>query len=578
MGTTSNSLGSSSATNAASPSTVSTPLYFTGLSSFSSDFQSIIQRAVQIASLPVQNLQNQEATNSAQLNALNAMDPGVTAVGADVVALGALANSQALAASSSNSNIVSVVNTGATAPATYTVSNITSLASAASETSLQSYSASASVSASGLVNLVVGSNTFQLNLTATGQNNVAGLAAAINNANAGVSATVLTIGSSNYLSISAGSTGINPIQLNKVTPTDLISANGTGSETSLTTYADTTSAAVSATGQVQFVVGTKDYTLNVGASGSNNLNGLVRAINSSGAGIIATVTGSAGAYSLSLAASGPASIQLNDLQNPIDLVSSSNPGTNSSFSLNGVPVPIVESTNNITDVIPGVSFTLQNMLPTGSVTLSLASDPTQLSSALQTFVTDYNTLVTQVQAQEGQAAGPLQGDLIINQITSDMQQLVSYYSPSATSSVRSLSDLGITFDDTGQMSFSSSTFQALSDTQISDAFKFLGSSSNGFAALASNFTQLTDPVSGLIQTQILGYEAENTQLADETTTAQARATAIQQSATAQAEAADALTAELQSEQSALDASIQSVNYVLYGSKSSSYSKRPAAGF
>jgi flagellar hook-associated protein 2 len=568
MGTTSNSLGSSTASSAASASTIATPLYFTGLSSFSSDFQSIIQRAVQIASLPVQNLQNQEATNSAQLNALNAMDPGVTAVGADVVALGALANSQALAASSSNSNIVSVVNTGATAPATYTISDIT-LATAASETSLQSYSTSASVSASGLVNLVVGSNTFQLNLTATGQNNVAGLAKAINNANAGVSATVLTVGSSNYLSISAGNTGNNPIQLNKVTPTDLISANGTGSETSLTTYADTTSAAVSATGQVQFVVGTKDYTLNVGASGSNNLNGLVRAINSSGAGIIATVTGSAGAYSLSLAASGPASIQLNDLQNPIDLVSSSNPGTNSSFSLNGVPVPIVESTNNITDVIPGVSFTLQNMLPTGSVTLSLASDPTQLSSALQTFVTDYNTLVTQVQAQEGQAAGPLQGDLIINQITSDMQQLASYYSPSATSSVRSLSDLGITFNNTGQMSFSSSTFNSLSDTQISDAFKFLGSSSNGFAALASNFTQLTDPVSGLMQTQILGYQTENTQLANETSTAEARVTALQQSVTARAEAADALVAKLQSEQSALDASIQSVNYVLYGKSNSS---------
>jgi flagellar hook-associated protein 2 len=676
MGTTSNSLGSSSATSAASPSTIATPLYFTGLSSFSSDFQSIIQRAVQIADIPVQNLQNQEATNSSQLNALNAIDPGVTAVGADVIALGALANSQALAASSSDSSTVSVVNTGATAPATYTISNITSLASAASETSLQGYSTTAPVTAlaGDLVNLVVGSNTFQLNLSATGQNNVAGLAAAINNANAGVSATVLTAGSLNYLSISASSTGINPIQLNSVMPADLISATGTGTETSLITYPDSDSTAVSSSGQVQLVVGTNDYALNVSAStsnnltglaqainsagagvtatvtdtagayslsvvassgsptiqlndlqtaitpkdlvsatgtgtetslttyatanasgvsgsgqvqlvvgsndyaldvsasASNNLNGLVRAINSAGAGVTATVTGSAGAYSLSMVATSgsPTTIQLNDLLSSNDLVSSTNRGSNTSFTLTGVPNPIVESTNNITDVIPGVSFTLQNTMPSGSVTLSLASDPTQLGSALQTFVTDYNTLVTQVQAQEGQAAGPLQGDLIINQISSDMQQLVSYYSPSATSSVRSLSDLGITFNDTGQMSFSSSTFNSLSDTQISDAFKFLGSSSNGFAALASNFTQLTDPVSGLIQTQILGYEAENTQLAAETTTAQARATAIQQSATAQAEAADALTAELQSEQTSLDASIQSVNYVLYGSKSSSY--------
>ncbi len=83
---------------------------------------------------------------------------------------------------------------------------------------------------------------------------------------------------------------------------------------------------------------------------------------------------------------------------------------------------ITESSNNITDVIPGVSFTLQNTLPSGSVTLSLATDPTQLSSALQTFVTDYNTLVSQVSAQQGQSTGPLQGDLIVNEISSDMQQ------------------------------------------------------------------------------------------------------------------------------------------------------------
>jgi flagellar hook-associated protein 2 len=557
MGTTSSSLGSTSTPSAAS---IAAPLYFTGLSSFSSDFQSIIQRAVQIADIPVENLENEQATNTAEEQALTAMEPGVSAVAADVTALGTLASTQGLSASSSDSSTVSVVNTGATAPATYTVSNITFLASRASETSLAGYSATAAVSASGLVNLVAGSNTYQLNLTGSGQNNIAGLAQAINNANAGVSATVLTAGSTDYLSVSASSTGATTLQVNNVTPADLVSSSGTGTETSLQTYADATSAQVSSTGQVQLVVGSQDYALDIGAN--NNLTGLAQAINSAGAGVTATVTGSSGAYSLSIAASGATTIQLNDLQNPTNLVSATNQGSNASFNLNGVP--ITESSNNITDVIPGVSFTLQNTLPSGSVTLSLATDPTQLSSALQTFVTDYNTLVSQVSAQQGQSAGPLQGDLIINEISSDMQQLATYYSPNSSSTVRSLSDLGVTFNDTGQMSFSTSTFNALSDTQISDAFKFLGSASSGFSALASNFTQLSDPITGLIQTQILGYETENTDLGNEITTAQAQATQIQQSATAQAEAADALVAQLQSQQSDLDASIQSVNYVLYG--------------
>ena len=273
------------------------------------------------------------------------------------------------------------------------------------------------------------------------------------------------------------------------------------------------------------------------------------------------------AYSLSLSASslsasGPTAIQLNDLQSPTNLISDTNQGSNSNFELNGIAIS--ESTNNITDVVPGVSFTLLNTNPTGSVTLSLATDPTQLSDALQTFVTDYNTLVTQVEAQQGQNAGPLQGDLIINEITTDMQDLVTYFDPSSSSSIRSLSDLGVTFNDTGQMSFSTSTFNALSDSQISDAFQFLGSANSGFAALASNFTQLSDPVTGLMETQITGYQTENTDLGNEITTAQAQAAQIQASATSQAEAADALVAELQQQQSDLDASIQSVNYVLYG--------------
>jgi flagellar hook-associated protein 2 len=564
MGTTSTppSGSGTSATNAASNSTISNPLYFTGLSSYSSDFQSIIQRAVQIADIPVQSLENQESTVSAQEEALSSLEPAVNALGNDVVNLGTLASTQGLQASSSDSSVVSVQNTGATAPATYSVSDIQTLASAASETSLTGYSSSQSVNSSGLVNLVVGSNTYQLNLTGSGQNNLAGLAQAINNANAGVTATVLTAGSSDYLAVSANNTGATTLQLNSVTPADLVSSTGTGTETSLQTYTDATSEQVSQSGQVQLVVGSQTYALDVSGS-DNNLNGLAQAINGAGAGVTATITGSAGAYSLSIAASGPTTIQLNDLQSPTDLISASNQGSDALFDLNGIP--ITESTNNINDVIPGVSFTLLNTTSgTQSVTLSLATSGDQLSSALQTFVTDYNTLVGDVTAQEGQDAGPLSGNLIINEISNAMQDLVTYFNPTVSSSIHSLSDLGVSFNDTGQMSFSTSTFNALSDSQIADAYKFLGSANSGFAALASNFTQLTDPISGVIETQISGYQSEETSLQSQITTAQAYVTQVQQTATQQMEAADALVAELQQQQSDLDASIQSVNYVLYG--------------
>ena len=68
----------------------------------------------------------------------------------------------------------------------------------------------------------------------------------------------------------------------------------------------------------------------------------------------------------------------------------------------------------------------------------------------------------------------------------------------------------------------------------------------------------------MIQAQISGYETTNTDLGNQITTGEAYAARVQQNATTQAEAADALVAQLESEQNIVDSSIQSVNYSLYG--------------
>src|SRR5271154_359468 len=165
---------------------VTAPLPFAGVSQFSSDFQAVLTRAVQIAQLPVQALQNDQTTVQSEQQALTALEPDLTSVGSAIAALGTLSANGGLEANSSNSSIVTAVNTGASGEASYTISDITSLASPARETSLTGYAntTTTAVSASGYVNLVVGSNTYQLNISGS-NNNLAGLAAAINNAGAG---------------------------------------------------------------------------------------------------------------------------------------------------------------------------------------------------------------------------------------------------------------------------------------------------------------------------------------------------------------------------------------------------------
>jgi flagellar capping protein FliD len=172
-------------------------------------------------------------------------------------------------------------------------------------------------------------------------------------------------------------------------------------------------------------------------------------------------------------------------------------------------------------------------------------------------------VVDQVNQQVGLAAGPLAGDMLIQSISSDLQQVASYWN-TGRGSIHSLSDLGVTFDTTGHLGFNQTTFDAVPDSQIPDAFKFLGSSKSGLGALANNFTQLSDPLSGMIRVQEDGYDTTDQELTSQISSLNDRASQVQAALTARLQAADALVAQLQSQQSTVNAAVSSLDYVLYG--------------
>src|SRR6266478_5625560 len=100
-----------------------TPLTFTGISQYSGDLNTVLQRAVSIASLPLKRLQNDDADVLSKKTALGSLTASVAAI----------------EATSSNPSKVSVVYTGANSSATYTISDISSVAEAAAEASLSGY-------------------------------------------------------------------------------------------------------------------------------------------------------------------------------------------------------------------------------------------------------------------------------------------------------------------------------------------------------------------------------------------------------------------------------------------------------
>src|SRR5437667_3131451 len=118
------------------------PLVFTGVSTYSSDLQTVLNRAVSIANLPVTQLQNQQKDLVQQKLLVTNLSDASNSLANSITALGQLAQHGALSATSSQPSLVTATatNTGSTTPANYTISNITSIASAAAETSISGYS------------------------------------------------------------------------------------------------------------------------------------------------------------------------------------------------------------------------------------------------------------------------------------------------------------------------------------------------------------------------------------------------------------------------------------------------------
>ena len=441
-----------------------TPITLTGISTYASDFQSILNRAVQIAQIPLTALENSDSVVLQQKSDMGNLSETVANMASSLKSLGTLASTQALSASTSNPLAVTATATGATSATNYTINSITSLASAASERTISSYADSNAtpVSSTGTVQLTVGTQNYTISLTS---NTLVGLQNQINGLNAGVTASILTTSSGNYLSLTANATGATTLSL------------------------------------------TDD------PGGANTA-----------------------------------------------LLTSSNQGTNAQFQLNGINVS--QSSNTVNSIIPGV--TLQLLGTSASpVTVSLATDPTGLSAGLQNFVSDLNALNAQLAAQTGARGGSLAGNDLVTGLKGVVNQLISY--TTGTGTVRSLADLGITFNDTtGQATFNPTTFASLSSTQIADALTFVGSATAGLGGFAASFSQYSDPVTGLMTAEEAGYTQTDQHLQSQMSTLADQINSMQKGLAQQLSTADAHVAQLQAQQTALTASLQGLSLVLYG--------------
>jgi flagellar hook-associated protein 2 len=192
-------------------------------------------------------------------------------------------------------------------------------------------------------------------------------------------------------------------------------------------------------------------------------------------------------------------------------------GDDASLTVDGISIS--SATNTVTGVVPGVTLNLLSADPGAEVSLGVAPDTSQIESTLQQFVTDYNTVVSDLTTQftfSGTSEGPLASDSTVRNLQSAVLSALDYtYTPaSGTTTVPNLSSLGISVDNNGQISLDTSTLQSALQNNFSDVQNFFqGTSLNGFAnSFDQQLTSFISPADGAFTVDLQSMNSQYTDL------------------------------------------------------------------
>ena len=386
----------------------------------------------------VSNLQNVETPWKSQLTSLESQDTAIYSLGTLFSNLSndlsSLTDFQGIMAqkegSSSDENVLTLTAANSSAIAGTHAIEVTNLAQTSSGYLAPVSSSSATLA--GSITLQVGSSGTPQTITlSSSDNTLSGLAAAINSSGVGVTASVLTDSSGSRLSLVSGTSGaqgniqVSANSIGKVLgytgTAGTATVNSSGTLASIANAGDTLSGSLS----IQVGSGTAENVV-IGAapstpaantiytgSGGNTLAGIAGAITAAGIGVAANVvTNSDGSSSLQLVSgtagtTGTLTVNSSVVDSTTSMLgyTSAVSGKDANLTVDGVA--LTSASNTVANLIPGVTFQLLAPSATESdgsleqVQVVIANNNSGVESTVAATVSDYNSLVSALNTQEG---------------------------------------------------------------------------------------------------------------------------------------------------------------------------------
>jgi flagellar hook-associated protein 2 len=415
------------------------------------DVTAAVAAAIYAARAPERIWQGDQATFTSQTSGLTAMETATTALTTDLSSLNSLTGPLAArTVTSSDTSSVSATAATGTVSGSHTVV-VNYLATTGSWYSDLEKSPTAALPATSFT-LTTAANPTKPTVITTGSgvNNLNDVAAAINKDQLGVTATVVSDSTGSRLAIIS------------TTP-------GKAADFSITSPPSTTTSWASQPLPTGDTLGVNSFTITpsvgtattISTTSGETYGQLASAINAvtPSLGVTASATTGVNGTTLSIVStdgSTPFTISEPNYATPNFAFTQSAQGADASLTVDGVPID--SATNTVTGAIPGVTLTLLGQTSVAGANLTVASDAGQVSTAINQFVTDYNTGIglvnTQFAASSTGTEGVLSADPTVRALQNSLMQALNYVStPPPSTGASWTSKLLPTSDTLGAGSF-----------------------------------------------------------------------------------------------------------------------------
>jgi flagellar hook-associated protein 2 len=251
---------------------------------------------------------------------------------------------------------------------------------------------------------------------------------------------------------------------------------------------------------------------------TDTINSVLQAINDSAAGVTATFDASNNQFQLTNTSTGDVGISLQDVSGNFLaatglLGGSLQHGTDLEYSVNGGGT-LTSQSNTIDGSTAGIAGLSVTALGKGAADISVQSDTSTISSAINSFVTDYNAVQNYIKSQTATTTsstgtvtpGTLTGDMDTEGIADQLRQLTDATPPGMTGAVQSLNDMGIASNgNDNTLSVDSSALNTALSGNMEAVQQLFTDPANGLAATLNNYLTDTTGPNGILATKESGF-------------------------------------------------------------------------